>query len=242
MAELYIRGKDGRPRLIGKTADPELPGRMAALEERMEALETAPGGVPLSDAVDSASSTTAATSKAVKTAYDAGVAAAAAASSARNAAGTAQEAAEAAKTAADAAQSTANSAKTAAASAASAAQGAQNTADSALKKANAVSKVYVTAAWQSGASWYRKWSDGFIEQGGVVEFATSTKKVTLHVPFADTDYSVVASKHQVNAETGYTPTNGPVAISMRTKTTFTAGTGAEWVSDKFVMWYAAGRS
>lgn len=70
MAELYIRGKDGRPRLIGSTADPQLPGRMTALEERMEVIEAAPGGVPLSDAVDSASSTTAATSKAVKTAWD----------------------------------------------------------------------------------------------------------------------------------------------------------------------------
>ena len=46
MAELYIRGKDGRPRLVGSTADPQLPGRMAALEDRMEVLETAPGGVP----------------------------------------------------------------------------------------------------------------------------------------------------------------------------------------------------
>ena len=76
MAELYIRGKDGRPRLIGQTADPQLPGRVTALDERVDAIEAAPGGVPLSDAVDSASSTTAATSKAVKTAYDKGVAAA----------------------------------------------------------------------------------------------------------------------------------------------------------------------
>lgn len=84
MADLYIRGKDGRPRLIGRTADPELPGRVTALEERMEAIEAAPGGVPLSDAVDSTSSTTAATSKAVKTAWDKGMAAAAAADTARS--------------------------------------------------------------------------------------------------------------------------------------------------------------
>lgn len=70
MAELYIRGQDGRPRLVGETADPQLPGRVTALEQRVDAIEAAPGGVPLSDAVDSASSTTAATSKAVKTAFD----------------------------------------------------------------------------------------------------------------------------------------------------------------------------
>lgn len=44
MAELYIRGKDGRPRHVGSTADPQLPGRVTALEERMGALESAPGG------------------------------------------------------------------------------------------------------------------------------------------------------------------------------------------------------
>lgn len=36
MAELYIRGKDGRPQLVGKTADPQLPGRVTALEGRVE--------------------------------------------------------------------------------------------------------------------------------------------------------------------------------------------------------------
>lgn len=112
MADLYIRGKDGRPRLIGRTADPELPGRVTALEERMEAIEAAPGGVPLSDAVDSTSSTTAATSKAVKTAWDKASGAAATANAA-------QSAATAAKTAADTAQSRADSAYTEATTAAS---------------------------------------------------------------------------------------------------------------------------
>ena len=38
MAELYIRGKDGRPHLVGETADPQLPGRVTALEERVESI------------------------------------------------------------------------------------------------------------------------------------------------------------------------------------------------------------
>lgn len=191
MAELYIRGKDGRPRLIGKTADPELPGRMAALEERMEALETAPGGVPLSDAVDSASSTTAATSKAVKTAYDAGV--------------TAQEAAEAAKTA-----------------------------------ANAASKAYITEQWYADGLWYRKWNDGFIEQGGWARFESSIITITLNVPFSDYKYNVVASKLMGGEVEGYAPEQGPVAIASRNLAFFKVGTGAEWERDKHVMWYASG--
>lgn len=121
MADIYIRGKDGRPQLVGKTADPQLPGRVTALEERVDAIEAAPGGVQLSDAVDSESSTTAATSKAVKTAYDKGVAADATANAA-------QSAASAAKTAADAAQDSADAAQTAAAAA-------QTKADSAYTEA-----------------------------------------------------------------------------------------------------------
>lgn len=136
MAGLYIRGKDGRPQLVGETADPQLPGRVTALEERVDAIEAAPGGVPLSDAVDSESSTTAATSKAAKTAYDKAVAAADDAASAASAAATAQDTAEAAKTAADSAQSTATGAQSAAASAARAAQEAQEAADAAQSKAD----------------------------------------------------------------------------------------------------------
>lgn len=45
MAELYIRGKDGRPRLIGSTADPQLPGRVTALEKRVENLDL--GNIPV---------------------------------------------------------------------------------------------------------------------------------------------------------------------------------------------------
>ena len=31
----------------------------------------------------------------------------------------------------------------------------------------------VVQTWRSGASWYRKWSDGFIEQGGTVSCGNS---------------------------------------------------------------------
>lgn len=299
MAELYIRGKDGRPRLIGKTADPELPGRMAALEARMEVIESAPGGVPLSDAVDSASGTTAATSKAVKTAYDTGVAAAAAANTAQNAAGTAKTAADAAKTAAATAQAKANSAYTEATKAAStevagrvrlsdavnssvsttaatskavktahdkagsavtAAAAAQSDADTAQSTANAAKSAaataqakadaayekataataYITETWHSGANWYRKWSDGFIEQGGLTNLSASIVTVTLNIPFTAIGYNVVVSKFEGGTEDGYAPVQGPVAVASRGKTSFKAGSGAEWGSDKSVSWAAFG--
>lgn len=53
-------------------------------------------------------------------------------------------------------------------------------------------KAYITETWHSGTSWYRKWSDGWIEQGGYNEggsdYGDST--VTLPTSFAGTNYSV----------------------------------------------------
>lgn len=53
-------------------------------------------------------------------------------------------------------------------------------------------KAYITETWHSGTSWYRKWSDGWIEQGGYnaggSDYGDST--VTLPTSFVGTDYSV----------------------------------------------------
>lgn len=157
--------------------------------------------VQLSDAVNSASSTTAASSNAVKTAYDAGVAAAATANAAQSAANaakatadTAQDTADAAKTTATAAQSKANSAYTEATKAASTsaagrvqlsdAVNSESSTTAATSKAvkaawdkavaatNSAGKAHIAETWHSGASWYRVWSDGFIEQGGEIPRGT----------------------------------------------------------------------
>ena len=48
-------------------------------------------------------------------------------------------------------------------------------------------KAYVTETWHSGTSWYRKWSDGFIEQGGKLTFTGATTiimEITFNKPFA----------------------------------------------------------
>lgn len=48
-------------------------------------------------------------------------------------------------------------------------------------------KAYVTKTWRSGTSWYRVWSDGFIEQGGTLTFTDTTtlrKEITFNKPFA----------------------------------------------------------
>ena len=46
---------------------------------------------------------------------------------------------------------------------------------------------YITETWNEGASWYRVWSDGFIEQGGSFASSTTinatTTKITFVKPF-----------------------------------------------------------
>lgn len=57
---------------------------------------------------------------------------------------------------------------------------------SAIPKPNA----YVTKTWHSGTSWYRVWSDGFIEQGGVATVGNYYAPVTFPHPFSNTHYSI----------------------------------------------------
>lgn len=56
----------------------------------------------------------------------------------------------------------------------------------------------LVASWRSGANWYRKWSDGFIEQGGDYrnEADWGFNTITLHTAFATTDYFVVGQEWQ----------------------------------------------
>lgn len=54
-------------------------------------------------------------------------------------------------------------------------------------------KAYITETWSIGESWYRKWSDGFIEQGGYKASARDDyQKATIafHVSFASTNVGV----------------------------------------------------
>lgn len=51
---------------------------------------------------------------------------------------------------------------------------------------------YIKQTWKSGTSWYRVWSDGWIEQGGCTgsPFGTS-KTISLNKSFTNTDYTIV---------------------------------------------------
>lgn len=66
----------------------------------------------------------------------------------------------------------------------------------ALNKPNPVR--YVVEKWSSGTSWYTKYSDGWVEQGGIASATAANAKstVTFNVAFSSTNYALVASMHQ----------------------------------------------
>lgn len=51
----------------------------------------------------------------------------------------------------------------------------------------------VIQTYQNGTSWYRVWSDGWIEQGGYASGGNIT--VTLLKPFTNADYTVLVTVH-----------------------------------------------
>ena len=93
--------------------------------------------------------------------------------------------------------------------------------------------VYITQTWKSGTSWYRVWSDGYIEQGG---FTTTSNAVSLPKPFTTTNYTA-------NATLVTTKFNGDVFILAKTTTTIRVkaqGADDNDYTSKGVSWLACG--
>lgn len=67
-------------------------------------------------------------------------------------------------------------------------------------------KNFIIEEWHDGFSWYRKYANGWIEQGGRKETAHNgygtIMNVALHVPMKDTNYQVLTDS-----------TSGPVGQS-----------------------------
>lgn len=67
--------------------------------------------------------------------------------------------------------------------------------------------AYITETWKSsnGTSWYRKWSDGWIEQGGEYAISSNTTTITLNSPMKTTHYhcDVAVAFYSSTADAGY---------------------------------------
>lgn len=61
---------------------------------------------------------------------------------------------------------------------------------------------HIVETWndESGNNWYRKWSDGWIEQGGQIDGATST--LTFSTSFSTTNYFLSATDTTITSATG----------------------------------------
>mgnify|MGYP003291657612 CR=1 FL=1 len=53
-------------------------------------------------------------------------------------------------------------------------------------------QIVCVTKWTSGVNWYRKYSDGFIEQGGTVTARDNT--ITFHTPFSNTNYTIIGNE------------------------------------------------
>ena len=106
------------------------------------------------------------------------------------------------------------------------------------KITSTTAKAYITETYSSGSSWYRKYSDGWIEQGGFIAASSTMGAVsqTYHTPFTQAQcpiligYSTDTGTDEVDAQ----------HISAYSKTGFTAiraNRGSEAVG---LQWYACG--
>lgn len=103
--------------------------------------------------------------------------------------------------------------------------------------------AYLVSKGGTSSNWYRVWSDGFIEQGGIKSFsATKTPKASVTFPkaFSGTTYSFVGSFGRENYDYDYSESD--FAVYGRTKTGATARGMCGYVNARFIelMWYASG--
>lgn len=95
---------------------------------------------------------------------------------------------------------------------------------------------HIVETWKStdGASWYRKYSDGWVEQGGPM---STNNNVTFHVAFSDTNYYIDVTWNGGKSDV-FWPGDWQITRSGNTYFTTTATTNAQNV--RGLCWYACG--
>ena len=96
---------------------------------------------------------------------------------------------------------------------------------------------YVKETWKSGTSWYRIWSDGWIEQGGYLSWNGAWTTLTFNRPFTTTNYYINGG--------GYRSDSSPYQCMIDFKDWGTSSCSV-WSSDDttsnpcVMKWYACG--
>ena len=97
---------------------------------------------------------------------------------------------------------------------------------------------YITQTWHSGANWYRVWSDGFIEQGGVVRLGGGNPKtIPLNHKFSNTNY-VVGGTREERSNQSWTPAYTGDALCAITTTSFKTGSMYDFGDNLNYRWSA----
>ena len=121
-----------------------------------------------------------------------------------------------------------------------------NTYATSIGGASATTPAVIVETKISGANWYRRWSDGWIEQGGVVNMpissATGQKTVTLLKAYKNTNYVLTALPDLTNTDSADAHIELDVTYVNKTTTKFTLqGYLYDYSSTADVNWYACGQ-
>ena len=111
-----------------------------------------------------------------------------------------------------------------------------NTSDDAFSEWVQQNKAVLTESYKSSTAWYRKYSDGYIEQAGVYSNTGTSGTITFPTAFGNTNYSISVTQRGINS----TDTAGwgtGIALNS-TKTTTTCTYSVQEKCD--IPWYACG--
>lgn len=73
----------------------------------------------------------------------------------------------------------------------------------------------VVDSYVSQNNWWRKWSDGWLEQGGVITVSSSSSLQNLPIPFGDTNYFIVANMaYSSNVDTRGVASSSPYSTTV----------------------------
>lgn len=97
---------------------------------------------------------------------------------------------------------------------------------------------HIVETYSNGASWYRVWSDGWIEQGGVVSSPAtdSSESVSLLKVFTDTNYSLLVTENGTTINTKF---SGNMTCLKRVSS-FQLYNNGYGYSEHTVNWFACG--
>ena len=102
-------------------------------------------------------------------------------------------------------------------------------------------KPYVTSTYHSGSSWYRVWSDGFIEQGGYISSGSvsDSRQISLNKTMSSSTYFVICSTNTAVSGTSNTSNREVSRICGRVISRATNSFNIQNNAGDF-YWYACG--